>query len=162
MLTQKTINYGTKSSHDPDYFLGPSEKRYFGSTYKKTEHIITNLIVRGNRLYGDLIVQWPQVWSQKGGGYLTPHVGTLDFFVVATRFVEHHMGMVDDRSTEHIERTWMSNFFCKAGSRFIESYPYFCNMAQDRGAMFCQCSTNEKSPPEFGILFGDFCGPRGS
>jgi hypothetical protein len=109
------------SGYDSNFFLGPSEQRYFGSTYKKTEHTITNLIIQNDCLYGDLTMQWPMMWSQKEGHSLAPHVGTLDFFVVATRFVELYMAMVENRSSASIERTWMSSFFCKAGSRFIES-----------------------------------------
>lgn len=113
--------------HDPDYFLGPSEARYFGSTYKKTEHTIDNLFIQNELLIGDLNVIWPSLWSQKSGKVITPHLGTLDFFIVATRFVELYLKMVENREQTIIERIWVSDFFCKAGSRFIENSDVPCS-----------------------------------
>jgi hypothetical protein len=111
----------------PDHFLGPSQNRYFGEGYRKTKHQITNLQIRDKLLIAKLSVKWPPVWSQKKGQIISPHIGSLDFFIVSELLIERYIRIIDNIKDPCIEKMWISNFSCKAGNQAIEHRTIPCS-----------------------------------
>lgn len=101
-------------SNEVDYYLGPSEKRYFGQNYKKISHNISGLNVSNNCISGNLSIIWPDCWAEKKGKNIVPHIGTLDFFVIAIRFVELYIYYVDNKSMEEMNSMWISHIKCQS------------------------------------------------
>jgi len=97
-------------------FLGESKKRYFSSGYKKVKYHFDSFLVADNKLTGMLKVEWPIVWAQKNNQSLSPHLGTLEFYVIAAQLSEAYLELIEKFSAEDIAHTWISHFKIKAGS----------------------------------------------
>lgn len=104
----------------PEEFLGANSKRYFSSNYKRITHEITNLIIQDHVLIGRLNIKWPNLWAEKAGKKLKPHVGSLEFYVIAVQFVEHYMTIVDNVRKDCVKKIWVEDFISKAGSEAVE------------------------------------------
>lgn len=111
----------------PDHFLGSSKNRYFGDGYRKTKHLITNLKIRDKILIANLSLKWPALWAKKKGLEVTPHVGSLDFFVVSMQLIEHYMRIIDNIKETCIGKIWVSDFSCKASKQSIERKTILCS-----------------------------------
>lgn len=111
--------------NEVDCYLGPSEKRYFGENYKRISHNISGLKVINDRISGNLRIDWPNCWSEKGGMNLQPHIGTLDFFVIAFRFVELHLHNVENIDFEEMNNMWISEIVCHS-NKCIEKNNIVC------------------------------------
>jgi len=99
-----------------DYFLGSSSKRYLSSGFKRIEHSIENISIEEDCLFADLFINWPKDWSEKKGGQIKPHVGTLDYFLFSERLVEVYMKLVEHKkiykkSIKDVANTFLSNGF---------------------------------------------------
>jgi len=97
-------------------FLGEGKKRYFSSGYKKIKYRFERYIVADNKLTGMLNVEWPIVWAQKNNQSLSPHLGTLEFYVIAAQLSESYLEIIENFSAQDIAHTWISYFKIKAGS----------------------------------------------
>lgn len=104
----------------PEEFLGANSKRYFSSNYKRITHEITNLIIQDHALIGYLNIKWPNLWAEKAGRKLKPHVGSLEFYVIAVQFIEHYMTIVDNIKKDCVNRIWVEDFVSKAGNEAVE------------------------------------------
>lgn len=104
----------------PGSFLGENSKRYFSSNYKRIKHEITNLTIQNNSLVGYLNISWPHLWAEKAGKSLKPHVGSLEFYVIAVQFIEYYMVILDNIKKECVNRMWVEDFVSKAGSEAVE------------------------------------------
>jgi len=97
-------------------FLGKSNKRYFSSGYKRIKHHFEDVLVAGERLIGVLNIEWSNIWAQKEGVSLSPHLGSLEFYVIAAQLSELYLEIIDNFSKRDIENTWISHFKIKAGT----------------------------------------------
>lgn len=104
----------------PEKFLGENSKRYFSSNYKRIKHEITNLTIQNNSLVGYLNISWPHLWAEKAGKSLKPHVGSLEFYVIAVQFVEYYMTILDNIKKDCMNRMWVEDFVSKAGNEAVE------------------------------------------
>lgn len=115
------INNNLSVFKSDESFLGSRKKRYFSSSYKKINCDIKELIIQNNSLLGNLSIAWPEVWSEKNGELRKPHLGSLELYVIAVRFVEHYLGIIDNLKKECIEKVWVNNFVPKVGQGAIEN-----------------------------------------
>ena len=110
----------------PDSFLGDSSQRYFSSNFKKVFHHINETKIENGKLLACCSVEWPEDWSHKKGVALQPHIGTLDFFLIASRLAEVYFEKVENLCDNQISNMWISEFHCKAGNKCIEQNTIFC------------------------------------
>jgi hypothetical protein len=143
-----------KSLHgyDADFFLGPSSKRYFGTGFKKTEHGFLNLRKEEECLFADLMINWPETWAEKKGVNVTPHIGTLDFFLASVTLVEEYFSIVREISIKQMNHMWISDFICKTGNKCIEQNNLSCSCR----LIFEECNSS-KTIFVFEIKIGDTC-----
>ncbi|MEU0602423.1 AvrD family protein [Streptomyces sp. NPDC006393] len=99
--------------HSVDDYLGPGEKRFFGSGYRRvTYRYGTVEMTRGGEdraeLAGRLDVRYPADWSTKARrGDLRPHLSTVDGLIVAVHLSEavltHALGLTpESRRTSRV------------------------------------------------------------
>lgn len=105
----------------PEIFLGNNKKRYFSSNYKKIKYDIHELMIYQNILVGSLNLDWPNLWAEKGGKKLKPHLGSLEFYVIAVRFVEYYILIIDNMKKCCLNKIWVKDFVSKAGNEAVES-----------------------------------------
>jgi len=127
METSTTNCEKSLHGYDADFFLGSSSKRYFGTGFKKTEHSFLNLRKEEGNLFADLVVNWPEIWAEKKGGNVTPHIGTLDFFLASVILVEEYFSIVREISIKQMNHMWISDFICKTGNKCIEQNILSCS-----------------------------------
>lgn len=111
---------------NPDSFLGDSSQRYFGNSFKKITHHIDEIRVENNVLSAGFSIQWPVNWSKKNGISLQPHIGTLDFFLIATILAETYFKTVKNIDKNRLSGMWIKEFCCKAGNKSIEENKSNC------------------------------------
>jgi hypothetical protein len=105
----------------PDSFLGDSSHRYFSSNFKRVVHHIDEIKIGHNNILANFSIQWPINWSNKKGISLQPHIGTLDFFLIAVRLAETYFRTVKMMHENQISEMWILEFHCKAGNKCIEN-----------------------------------------
>jgi hypothetical protein len=110
----------------PDSLLGDSSQRYFGSNFKKITHLIDEMKVEKGDLVARCSIQWPESWSKKKDVSLHPHIGTLDFFLIASMLTEAFFKVIGKMDDSQIRGMWISEFHCKVGNKCIESNTHNC------------------------------------
>ncbi|MDN8600271.1 AvrD family protein [Citrobacter sp. S2-9] len=77
--------------------LGPSEKRFFSSGYRRSEHCISNLVLcaSGKRQYcfeAVASISYPHDWSMKSHAMdVKPHLSTIDMLILAINMIESYL-----------------------------------------------------------------------
>lgn len=108
---------------DPDYVLGPAEKRFFGSGFRRVDHEIRDLSISpatepgaGCRAVG--VAAYPADWSVKAdGAAATPHLSSIDAVVFAASLAEAHMCVAYDFDHSQRSRIWLTRLEIRAGGR---------------------------------------------
>jgi len=135
MMESSTItNVNTLQSSGPEKYLGTSSKRYFSDGYKNIQHHFSNIRVEKEELLTDLVLKWPQNWSEKKGIAITPHIGTLDFFLASVLLVEKYFQSINKEFTKRINEMWIAEFVCKSGNKCLEqqSTPCLCRLLSNK------------------------------
>jgi hypothetical protein len=123
-------NVNTLQSSDTGRYLGASSKRYFSDGYKDIQHSFSNIRIEKKELLADLILEWPEKWSEKKGVAITPHVGTLDFFLASAILVEKYFQPMNKEFIKRVNKMWIAEFVCKSGNKCLEkqSIPCLCRL----------------------------------
>jgi hypothetical protein len=111
-------------------YLGTSSKRYFSDGYKDILHHFSNIRNEKEELLADLVLKWPEKWSGKKGVTLTPHIGTLDFFLASTILVKKYFQAMNKEFIKLVDKMWIAEFVCKSGNKCLEqqSTPCLCRL----------------------------------
>lgn len=102
-----------------DSFLGDSKARYFSSGYKSIKYVFEDILLQDDKVIGILQVHWPQKWAQKNKEVLTPHLGSLELFVIAAHLVELYLQGIDNMSENDIENSWIEVIKINSGIQAI-------------------------------------------
>ncbi|MGN7948752.1 AvrD family protein [Microbacterium sp. 22215] len=106
--------------------LGDADQRYFGDGYRAVQQDLRNLRLRhvpgsGWRIEASLALRYPDSWSTKSGqANRSPHLSTLDAFVVAAQLAEAML--VGGRGLEPAQRpwVWLHRALIRAGAKAVE------------------------------------------
>jgi Pseudomonas avirulence D protein (AvrD). len=123
-------NVSAQQSFGPESYLGTSSKRYFSDGYKDIQHDFDNIRIEEEKLCANLVLKWPEKWSEKKGISITPHIGTLDFFLASTILVEQYFQAMDKEFVKIISKMWIAEFTCRTGNKCLEqqSTPCVCRL----------------------------------
>ncbi|SIO95965.1 AvrD family protein [Vibrio spartinae] len=115
-LLDKEINEVITSIDD---ILGPSEQRYFGEGYKRTQYEC-NINYDKDNAQGLVNVLYKTDWSQKNTQHRRPHMSTIDAFLIAGRvsygIIKRHYQLSSHQSSQ----AWIRHVSIKAGSDALE------------------------------------------
>ncbi|HHQ6628040.1 TPA: AvrD family protein [Serratia fonticola] len=107
-----------------DEILGPSENRFFSSGYRRSEHHISNLVLRANTeekqhcLEAVVSLSYPRDWSVKNIGMdVTPHLSTIDMLVIAIQMIETHLTCCFDLSQTELQKIHIGEIAIHAGTK---------------------------------------------
>ncbi|MDL2244341.1 hypothetical protein LJC54_02415 [Parabacteroides sp. OttesenSCG-928-J18] len=120
----------TLQDFGPERYLGTSSKRYFSDGYKDIQHHFRNIRIEREELLADLVLEWPEKWSEKKGVTLTPHIGTLDFFLASAILIEKYFQAMNKEFIKRVNKMWIAEFVCKSGNKCLEqqSTPCLCRL----------------------------------
>lgn len=115
-LSGKEINEVVTSIDD---ILGPSEQRYFGEGYKRTQYEC-NINYDTDFAQGLVSVAYRTDWSQKKTQSRRPHLSTIDAFLIAGRvsyaIIKRHYQLSAHQSSQ----AWIRHVSIKAGAEALE------------------------------------------
>jgi hypothetical protein len=119
--------------------LGPGEKRFFGSGYKRVGQCLSGIRTDGSSEPGALVtaragLNYPQDWSRKGAGsQLRPHLSSIDALVLAAQLAEIQLNHSRALTAEQQRHTWLCSTEVRAGTQPHEDLSDFPVLAQLRG-----------------------------
>ncbi|GLR06797.1 hypothetical protein GCM10007906_43850 [Vibrio hyugaensis] len=115
-LSGKEINEVVTSIDD---ILGPSDQRYFGEGYKRTQYEC-NINYDKDAAQGLVSVAYRNDWSQKKAQSRRPHLSTIDAFLIAGRvaygIIRRHYQLSNHQSSQ----AWIRHVLIKAGAEALE------------------------------------------
>ncbi|KUI97663.1 AvrD family protein [Vibrio sp. MEBiC08052] len=118
-LSGKDINEINEVVTSIDDILGPSEQRYFGEGYKRTEYEC-NINYGNDSAQGSVSIAYRTGWSQKKIQYRRPHLSTIDAFLIAGRvsygIIKRHYQLSSHQSAQ----AWIRHVSIKAGADAVE------------------------------------------
>lgn len=103
-----------------DDYLGPGERRYFGSGFRRVRHRLERIHVssRGesSEVTARASVSYPADWSAKGTGTdLVPHLSSIDTLVLGAQLAEILLGHLYGLDTGARSRMWLRSVRLRAG-----------------------------------------------
>ncbi|MFL6113392.1 MAG: AvrD family protein [Catenulispora sp.] len=106
--------------------LGPAERRFFGSGYRRIGQSLRKLTfdatAEGRPLSAVAAVTYPRDWSRKRDDViLRPHLSTIDALIFGARLAEHVIADRHRLSAVQRASAWLRRVEIKAGSRPDES-----------------------------------------
>lgn len=105
-----------------DDYLGPGERRYFGSGFRRVRQRLADIRVLGRAEATEATarasVSYPPDWSAKGaGGDLVPHLSSVDALVLGAALAEILLGHAYGLDAGARSRMWLREVRLGAGSR---------------------------------------------
>ncbi|MCX8985930.1 AvrD family protein [Citrobacter portucalensis] len=103
--------------------LGPSEKRFFSSGYRRSEHCISNLVLcaSGERQYcveAMASISYPHDWSVKNHAMdVRPHLSTIDMLILAINMIESYLVCCFSLSPEDVQNICFGEIAIHAGTK---------------------------------------------
>lgn len=113
------VNKNTLQRVGAENYLGTSSRRYFSDGYKDIKHYFNDIRIEKEMLYANLVLEWPEKWSEKKGVSITPHIGTLDFFLASAILVEKFFQAMNKGFVDIIKKMWVTLLL-------ILSLPFLC------------------------------------
>lgn len=105
-----------------DDLLGASHQRYFEAGYKQVKHNIEDIHIDPNSNNFDAFVRidYPSSWSKKKTSKeLTPHLSTIDVFVIAAQMCDVFMNHCYDFSEGASKQAWLRALTVKAAKESV-------------------------------------------
>src|SRR5262245_45025114 len=100
-----------------DDVLGTAETRYFGSGYRSVEHRVFDVLLDTRSCaaaaYAEVI--YPASWSKKPNQELTPHLSSIDGFVIATQLMEAYLREAFGLDDDSVRDCWIRKCSVKSG-----------------------------------------------
>jgi hypothetical protein len=103
-----------------DDYLGPGDRRFFGSGYRRVRHELVDLVVAAGpgatpRVSATATVEYPRDWSTKAGVDMRPHLSSVDILVLGVQLGEALLTHV--RGLDEAERrsSWLRSVKLRAG-----------------------------------------------
>lgn len=121
-MTPKTVHYETI-----DDYLGSSEKRFFGSGFKRVEHYVRDVSLSSpqpgvpGRLRARASLVCPPEWSRKGEIDQRPHLSTVDAVVLSAQLSEALLNGTHSLDAAQKRQSWLRRVEIRAGSVPIEN-----------------------------------------
>lgn len=105
-----------------DDLLGPAERRFFGSGYRRIGQQLRDLTfdeaAGGRSLHGVAAVTYPADWSRKRDDViLRPHLSTVDALIFGARLAEHVVSHSQGLSAGQRSGMWLRRVEIKAGPK---------------------------------------------
>lgn len=105
-----------------DDYLGPGEKRFFGSGYRRVRHQVTDLTVTTDGegegepgVSATVTVEYPHDWSTKGGVDMRPHLSSVDILVLGAQLSEAYLTHVRGLDDADRRSSWLRSVRLRAG-----------------------------------------------
>ena len=114
---ERDLTFRSKSPEFPEYYLGDPKKRYFSNKYRDVNHTLKNIVIENGAITSTFDIMWPDVWQEKKGATINPHISTFDLFLISTRLVELFFSNVLGKQYGELCRLWVSEVSCKVGSQ---------------------------------------------
>ncbi|GAB1692427.1 AvrD family protein [Krasilnikovia sp. M28-CT-15] len=109
--------HGTFQLASLDDRLGPASGRFFGSGYRRAEHLVSwDGIGAGGQTRATASVRYPTDWSRKGGSELRPHLSTVDVLLLGAEAAQMRLL----RDGLDADSAWLRRVEIQAGPRAVE------------------------------------------
>ena len=103
--------------HTVDDFLGPAEKRFFASGYRRVEYEFGEVAVDEAGVVTTLRLGYPADWSKKAArGALPPHLSTVDAILLGAQLTELYLTAHYRLTAVQRQLIWLDEVRIKAGS----------------------------------------------
>lgn len=100
--------------------LGPAEKRFFGTGFRRSEHTIRRLRVGAGRIDAAAAVRYPADWSTKGEVDQLPHLSTVDVLVLGAQLAELQVAQAYGLDPGRRSSMWLRRVRIQAGRAPLE------------------------------------------
>ena len=100
-----------------DDVLGSAESRYFGAGYRSVQHRVFDVRIdtRNHIAAAFAEVIYPESWSSKPDQELTPHLSSIDGFVIATQLMEAYLREAYGLDDDSVRDCWIRKCSVKSG-----------------------------------------------
>jgi hypothetical protein len=103
-----------------DDYLGPGDRRFFGSGYRRVRHQVTGVTVGAGPTGGPVVsatagVEYPHDWSTKAGVDMRPHLSSVDMLVLGTQLSEVFLTHVHGLDDADRRSAWLRAVKLRAG-----------------------------------------------
>lgn len=104
-----------------DDVIGSSDKRYFGTGYKRVSYIHLETEILDTTITSLYTITYPYDWSvKKKKGDLKPHLSTLDALVITIDTIEKFLMKKMMYSQDALEQLFVTSISIKAGKKLDE------------------------------------------
>ncbi|QWF85861.1 AvrD family protein [Amycolatopsis sp. CA-230715] len=104
--------------------LGPRDRRFFGTGYKRVRHQLADAIVDADarRITAGASLDYPEDWSSKSASVsLRPHVSTIDAVVLSVALAETYLSYAFGFDAASRRSLWLRRMVIKAGTTAQEN-----------------------------------------
>jgi avirulence D protein (AvrD) len=121
--------------HSVDDFLGPAEKRFFASGYRRVDYEFGEVVVDRTGVATSLRLSYPADWSKKAAakGALPPHLSTVDAILLGAQLTELCLTVNYGLSVAQRQLIWLQDIRIRAGStpdEMLDQVPATASLAQ--------------------------------
>jgi hypothetical protein len=120
--------------HTVDDFLGPAEKRFFASGYRRVEYEFGEVTVGRAGAATTLRLGYPADWSKKAArGALPPHLSTVDAILLGAQLTELCLATTYRLTAAQRQLIWLHDVRIRAGStpdEMLDEVPATATLAE--------------------------------
>jgi hypothetical protein len=120
--------------HTVDDFLGPAEKRFFASGYRRVEYEFGEVTVDRAGAATTLRLGYPADWSKKAArGALPPHLSTVDAILLGAQLTELCLATTYRLTAAQRQLIWLHDVRIRAGStpdEMLDQVPATATLAE--------------------------------